>query len=457
MVGAGLAGLRAAETLRREGFPGELLLLGDEDRPPYDRPPLSKEYLAGRLAPERLGLRTAEKLAELRLTLQLGQPVVALDPKEGSLALADGRELRADGVVAASGAFPRTFALSADLQGLFVLRRPEEADALAESLFPPDGFPPDGAAVPGDAAPRRLVVLGAGFIGCEVAATLRARGGVSVTLVDPLPRPLGRALPAGFGELLAAVHHHQGVVFVLGRTPRGLRTSTGRQLPLGRPDQLVPPAALQPGPGSERVTGVLLDDGQELPADAVLVAVGVAPATSWLTGSGLELHDGLVVDPSLRAAPGVVGCGDLVRWPHPLRDGLVRLEHWTNASEQGTAAARALLADAAGDPPPVFQTVPYVWSDQYDLKIQVLGWPEPEDELVPLQGSLDPEIFGDQRQLLAVAVREGRVQGAIGIGLPRPLMLLRPLVQRSAPLAEVRELLNAPAAPPRAAPGPRPG
>ncbi|MCK4177312.1 NAD(P)/FAD-dependent oxidoreductase [Aciditerrimonas ferrireducens] len=456
VVGAGLAGLRAAEALRREGYRGRLVLLGDEDHPPYDRPPLSKAYLAGNLPPERLALRPPEKLAELDLDLQLGRRAAGLEASDHRLVLEDGEELAADGLVLATGALPKTFPLP-PLRGLHVLRRPEDADQLAAALFDPA---PAGA----PERPRRLVVLGAGFIGCEVAATVRERGGVAVTVVDPLAVPLGRVLPEAFGRALQAVHEANGVRFLLGKVPQSLLTDHGRRLPLGRPSTLVAagpaPAAAGASPagggsarapqGQERVQAVVLDD-QEVEADAVLVAVGVAPATGWLAGSGLELDDGLVLDPALRAAPGIVGCGDLARWPHPDGQGLVRLEHWTNAAEQGTQAARALLAEAAGAEPPPFQTVPYVWSDQYDLKIQVLGWPGPEDELVALQGSLDPEDLVETRRLLAGVVRRGRLQGAIGIGLPRPLMLLRPLVQRAAPLAEAVELLS------QGAPGPRPG
>jgi NADPH-dependent 2,4-dienoyl-CoA reductase/sulfur reductase-like enzyme len=244
-----------------------------------------------------------------------------------------------------------------------------------------------------------VAVIGAGFIGAEVAATARGRG-LDVTLLEALPRPLARALPPALGDVVAALHADHGVA---------LRCGVGV-------------AALD---GAGRVEGVRLTDGTRVAADVVVVGIGVAPATGWLAGSGLALRDGVVCDATLAAAPGVVAAGDVARWWHAGLGEELRIEHWTHAVEQGDAAARRLLAgDAGGEP---FAPVPYFWSDQYDRKLQLAGRVRPDDELRLVQGSFE------ERRFVAAAGRAGKLVGAFAMNRPAPLMRLKRLIASGAP------------------------
>lgn len=433
VVGAGLAGLRAAETLRAEGFSGSVVLVAEEGELPYDRPPLSKQYLAGTWGRDRIALRPADKLDALGLDWRLGRRATACDLDDRVVHLDDGATLPFDGLVVATGAWPRTFAATADVEGTHVLRRRADADALAALLRPAGGDAPTGGGSGAGEPPTSraaLVVVGAGFIGTEVAATARQLG-AGVTVVDPLATPLGRALGDAVGDVCAALHRANGVDVRTGVAAAALVTVGGARHPLG--GLVDAPRATATGAGAERVAGVELTDGRVLPADAVLVAVGVAPDTGWLDGSGLLLDDGVVVDAALRAAPGVVAAGDLARWTDAATGDSVRIEHWTNASEQGVVAARTLLA--GGDAAP-YDPVPYVWSDQYDVKVQLIGRPAASDELRVIDGSLGA------RRFVAVYHRQGIVTGAVGFGRPRQLMAVRPLVQRRAPVAEAAALVG---------------
>jgi 3-phenylpropionate/trans-cinnamate dioxygenase ferredoxin reductase subunit len=403
VVGASLAGLRAAEALRREGFTGRLVLVGAEPHLPYDRPPLSKQVLAGTWPEERAGLADAEVLAGLGAEVRLGVPAVALDPDGPGVTLADGTAVSADGVVVATGARPRTLPAMPENPAVGVLRTLDDARRLRQSL---------AAAGPG----AKVVVVGAGFIGAEVAATCataEAFGGVHVTVVEALPTPLAPAVGETVGAALAALHAAHGVA---------LLTGTGV-------------AALHPpgGPGCGRAGRVELHDGTSLPADVVVVGVGVTPNTEWLEGSGLQVQNGLVCDEALFAADRVVAAGDLCRWrwPRAVGEETVRIEHWQLAAEEGVAAARALVAGRDAAIP--FDPVPYFWSDQYGKRIQTLGRPHPDDEVEVVLGDLGPERF------LALYSRQGRLTAALALTMPRPLMLLRPLLEAGASLAEARE------------------
>ena len=383
VVGASLAGLRAVETLRRDGYDGRIVLIGAEPTLPYDRPPLSKQLLAGEVGPDDIALRRAS-YDDLDLELRLGTRAVSLDLAGKHVALDDGGQVAFDGVVLATGSAPRMLPGTPDLEGLFVLRTLEDALAIRATL---------------DANPR-VVVVGAGFIGSEVAATCRLRG-LEVTVLEALPAPLVRGLGPVLGMVCGELHRDHGVDLRLGVGVAGFD-------------------------GTARVERVRLDDGTAVDADVVVVGVGVAPVTDWLEGSGLQLDNGVVCDATLLAAPGVVSAGDITRWPNPLFGGeLMRLEHWTNASEQGVAAARRLLYGDGAAPEP-FAPVPFVWSDQYDRKIQSVGHFRGDDDMAVVHGSLD------ERRFVAVFGRAGRLVGALGFSMPAKLMQYRRMIDEQA-------------------------
>jgi NADPH-dependent 2,4-dienoyl-CoA reductase/sulfur reductase-like enzyme len=379
VVGASLAGLSALEALRGAGYGGELVAVGAEAALPYDRPPLSKQVLQGVWAPEQANLRDAAHYDPLEIDWRLGRRAAALDLDRRAVELDDGEPLPFDGLVIATGASPRTLPDTPPLDGVFVLRTLEDCLALRKDL---EGGP-------------RVCVVGGGFIGAEVAASCRIRG-LEVTVLEALPAPLARAFPAEMGAACAALHRDHGV---------DLRTSVGVE-------------GLE---GSGRVERVRLAGGGSVPADVVVVGVGVVPATGWLESSGLELRNGVVCDQTCAtAAPGVVAAGDIARWPNPLFGEEMRIEHWSNAVEQGAAVAKRLLtSDEAAEP---FAPVPYFWSDQYDTKIQFLGRSAPDDEVAVVDGSLEDGRF------VALFGRAGRLVGALAFNRPRQLMAYRRLI-----------------------------
>jgi NADPH-dependent 2,4-dienoyl-CoA reductase/sulfur reductase-like enzyme len=385
VVGASLAGLRAAETLRTEGFDGVVTLVGAEAHLPYDRPPLSKQLLAGTWEPERVALRQPSAWEPLGLDLRLGTRAVALELDARAVVLADGERLPFDGLVLATGAAPRRLPNQPALAGVHVLRTLDDALALRADL----------------SLASHLVVIGAGFIGLEVAATARARG-LAVTVVEALPAPLVRGLGARMGHALAAVHSDHGVDVRLRAGVAGFV-------------------------GTDRVEGVRLDDGTTVPADVVVVGIGVQAATGWLEGSGLELRDGIVCDATLAAGPpGVYAAGDVARIPHALLGEEVRIEHWTNAAEHGALAARNLLATAAGGTGRAYDAVPFVWSDQFDARLQILGRSGGDDDVEIVHGSVD------ERRFLALYGRRGRLTAALGVSVPRLVMPFRKLLAERA-------------------------
>ena len=377
VVGASLAGLRTAEALRRHGYQGELTLIGAEPHfPPYDRPPLSKAVLTG-APPERL---RAPGEAELGAKLRLGVAAVGLDLAARQVHLADGERLGFDGLVIATGVAPRQpAALRGAPPEVFVLRTLEDALALRAALL----------------RGPRVAVVGGGFIGCEIAAACRALG-LEVTVVEADEQPLRRVLGPRMGRELAALHRDHGTA---------LRTGT-------------PVAGLRPG-------RVLLADGTEVPADVVVVAIGCAPATGWLRGSGLDLTDGVLLDERCAAvgARGVVAAGDVARWPHPLFGETLRIEHWTNAVEQADAAARTLLAGPGGTAEP-YAAVPYFWSEQYGTKIHFVGRATGRPRVV--EGS------PAERRFVAVWTRAGVVCGALCVNRAGRLARYRRLIANRA-------------------------
>lgn len=392
VVGASLAGWNAVRALRAEGFDGALTLVGDELHGPYDRPPLSKDYLAGRVDRDRLDLTAQDDVGALAVDRREGTAAVALDLPGRTVQLDDGASVGFDGLVVATGARVRRLPGTASLAGVHALRTLDDADALRADLAQ---------------ANRRVVVVGAGFIGLEVAATAR-QAGHDVTVVEAAPTPLVRSVGALVGETIAEIHRGHGVDVRLG----------------------VGVAAIE---GSAKVAGVRLDDGTVLPADVVVAGIGVTPATAWLEGSGLTLVDGVRCDGTCLAAPGVVAAGDVAAFPNALFDDeVMRVEHWDHAIAMGAFAARRLLAGDGWDPTERFAPVPFFWSDQYDRKLQSVGRIRPDDRVELLDGDLAEHRF------VTVHVRNGRVVGAFGMNRPRHVMRLRGLIAAGADLDRVR-------------------
>ncbi|NEB03992.1 FAD-dependent oxidoreductase [Streptomyces sp. SID13726] len=360
VVGASAAGLAAVETLRREGYDGTLTLVGDEPELPYDRPPLSKQVLAAEWEPDRLALRTSADLTALDLDLRLGVAATGLELVDRTVRLADGTEVPYDGLVIATGVRPRRL----PGEGAHVLRTLDDALMLRERL----------------ARGRRLVVVGAGFLGAEAAA-VAWRLGAHVTLLEPAAVPLAHAVGARVGQMLAAAHVDRGVDLRCGVTVTEVTED-----------------------------GVRLADGGIVEADEVLVAIGSLPNTRWLEGSGLALGDGVVCDEYCEAAKDVYAAGDVARWYNPLFGTSMRIEHRTNAAEQGMAAARNLLAAPEARKP--FAPVPYFWSDQYDMKIQAYGFLRGHDEVAVVEGDLA------ERRFIAAYRTGDRVSGALAVGVP---------------------------------------
>jgi len=374
VVGGSLAGMAAAQALREGGFDGPVRVVSAEDHLPYDRPPLSKQVLAGEWEPDKATIPVPHE--DLDLDWYLGCRATRLDLGDRRVELDDGRSLGFDGLVLATGAHPRQLPGVGRLGGVHVLRTLDDCLALRDEL---------------DGGPRRVVVVGAGFIGAEVTATCRGRG-LEVTLIEAMPVPLEQALGQEMGAVCGELHRDHGVDARFGVGVEGFN-------------------------GTQRVEGVRLADGSVVEADVVVVGVGVAPVTEWLEGSGLTLDNGVVCDATCLAAPGVVAAGDVARWPNHRFGQVMRVEHWDNALDQGAAAARRLLAgDGPGEP---FEPVPWFWSDQYDRKIQLAGRPGFEDEVRVVEGSVD------ERRFVALYGRQGKLVGVLGMNRPRQVMQFR--------------------------------
>ncbi|GLV78228.1 pyridine nucleotide-disulfide oxidoreductase [Streptomyces hygroscopicus subsp. hygroscopicus] len=362
VVGASAAGLAAAETLRREGYEGTITLIGEEPHHPYDRPPLSKQILGGQWEADRVALRAPADLDALGLELRLGTAATGLDLAGRTVGLADGARVPYDGLVIATGVRPRRLPGDGG-ERAHVLRTLDDALALRDRLGPG----------------RRLVVVGAGFLGAEAAAVARGLG-MEVTLLEPAPVPLAPAVGEPVGRMLAEVHHDHGVALRTGVTVTEVADG-----------------------------GVRLADGTLVEADEVLVSIGSVPNTDWLEGSGLTVGDGLECDEYSAAAPGVYGAGDVARWHNPLFGTAMRIEHRTNATEQGMAVARNLLRPDERRP---FAPVPYFWSDQYDLRIQAHGRLRGHEEIAVVEGALE------ERKFLAAYRCGDRVAGVLAVGMP---------------------------------------
>ena len=337
IVGAGLAGAKAAETLRREGVDGRVVLIGAEPERPYERPPLSKDYLRGEVAREKLYVHGADFYADEQIELRQGRTAVRLNTARRELALDDGERLRYDRLLLTTGAEPRRLGIPGDeLAGVHYLRSVADADGLRRRL--------NGAG--------KLVVVGAGWIGAEVAASARQRG-VEVTVIDPASVPLERVLGAEVGAIYRDIHIDHGVQLLLG---------TG----------------VEAFEGDTAVERVRTSDGRALECDFVVVGVGVQPRTELALQGGLHVDDGICVDEHLQTSmPGVFAAGDVAMTHHPSLGHRVRVEHWANALHQGPFAARSMLGHADA-----YRRVPYFFSDQYDVGMEYAGLARTWDRVV---------------------------------------------------------------------------
>lgn len=392
VVGASLAGLRAVEAARSSGFDGRITLIGVEPHLPYDRPPLSKAYLdelPQGAAPVSTQFRTEETFRdELDVDLLLGVAATALDTDARVVTLGNGRTVEYDALVIATGADARRLPGADRLEGVHTLRTLDDAIAVRAAL--------DKRA--------RAVVVGAGFIGSEVASGARKRG-LSPTVIEALPTPLVRAVGEEMGATLASLHIRNGT---------DLRCGVGV-------------ARIE---GEGRVERVVLDDGTVIPADLVVMGAGAVPGVAWLEDSGLVLDNGIVCDETLwTGAEGVYAAGDVARWHNGTFDRLMRLEHWTSAAEQGAIAARNALNP---DTPEPYLTVPYFWSDWYDVRIQFVGSPA-ADEIVVVE-----DLDTDGR--IVALYREGeRLAGALTVNGQTEIMKYRGRIMKGGSFADALE------------------
>lgn len=389
VVGASLAGMRSAEHLRAQGFDGRLVVVGDEPHLPYDRPPLSKQFLAGTADTASLALGEQADFDDLDAQWHLGVRATGLDTAAGRVALSDGTELSTDGVVVATGGRARTVPGADGLEGVHTVRTIEDTLALRADL---------------SGNPGPVAVVGAGWIGTEVASTCRALG-LEVTVVEAAREPMVRALGPRMAGMCTGLHAEHGVT---------LRCGAGVQEFVSAPS----------GSG-RRVTGLVLADGTRVPAGVVVLGVGMRPAVDWLAGSGLEVGDGLVCDAGLVAsAPNVVAVGDAARY-RSASGQLVRHEHWTNASEQPGTAVRNLLAGATVAE---YRPSRYVWSDQYGCRLQVAGQTEDADEVEVVEGS------EESRSFVAAYRRGGTTTGVFAMNNPKVFTRMRRRLLRPAPV-----------------------
>jgi NADPH-dependent 2,4-dienoyl-CoA reductase/sulfur reductase-like enzyme len=381
IVGASLAGLRAAQELRSQGFDGRLTLIGAESQLPYDRPPLSKGFLLGKTTAEELVLADSGSIEALGADWHRGVRAESLDAAAGSVTLADGKELRVDGVVIATGGEPRHLPGSSGISGVHVLRSVSDAEGLRQHLAD---------------KPDHVTVVGAGFIGAEVASTSRELG-LRVTVIEALDVPLGHVLGTDIGGACARLHRDSGVTLRTGTTV--IRVITDQRT------------------GTPRLVGIELSDGQTLTTDLMVVGIGMRPTIGWLAGSGLHLADGVVTDGGwMTRLPTVVAVGDVACRQHPTATSPRRDEHWTNAKDGPVAAVQNLLA---GRTVTIDHKPAYFWSDQYGVRIQFAGRVSAGDEVDVVEGSPDDCNF------VATYQRDGELTAVVGFNRPREFGILR--------------------------------
>ena len=376
IAGGGLAAQRCCETLRARGYEGRIRIVGDERHRPYDRPPLSKGVLSGDTAPETIAFRPADWYADNRVELLLGDRAVALDPTIRTLTLASGEVLSYESVVVATGSRPRPLPGTEAYPNTHVLRTVDDAVRLRDALGP-------GV---------RLVIIGAGFIGLEVAATA-SLAGAHVTMLEAAPAPLMRVLAPSLADWFVQLHRAAGV------------------------DLLLSAHVARFGEGPGGAEWVQLTDGTQLECDAIAVGIGIVPATEWLEGSGLD-PEGVRVDATgFTGIPGVFAAGDAARAPHPLTGAIERSEQWEAAARQGAQVGRAILGL---DPTP--PALPSFWTDQYGHRIQLVGDAREADEIV-IEGDRDGADF------TALVSRDGSPVAGMAVDQPRAIPAMRRLIE----------------------------
>lgn len=391
VVGASLGGLRTASALRRGGFDGRITLVGAEPHLPYDRPPLSKEVLTGAKQPDDTFFRTEDFFQEQRIELKVGSPATGLDGEARTISLESGEVIPYDFAVIATGARARSLPGTEGIEGVHVMRTLDDAAAIRSSFD----------------RGRRLVVVGAGFIGSEVAASARSRK-MEVTIIEAAPQPLAMAVGAEVGERCARLHNRYGAELRCGIGVKGVE---------------------EPSDGLR----VRLADGSALSCDVVVVGIGVIPNVEWLDGSGIEVGGAVICDRYMRTSlPNVYALGDLASWHNPRFGRRMRVEHWTNTVEQSAAVARNIIKAGKGGAPVAYSGIPYFWSDQYGHRLQLVGRAAGESVFVQ-----DPP---DEPRMLALYRRGDRLSGAFAIDMMGPLMALRRLLFQDASFDEALEL-----------------
>lgn len=375
VVGASVAGLAATSALRAANFDGDITVIGDESHVPYDRPPLSKQFLSGEWDADRFHLPGSD---DPTVDWKLGSRAVALNAATRRITLENGETIDADGVVLATGARARQLPNTHDVPGVFTLRTLDDARALTAAFA---------------TNPERVVVVGAGFVGVEVAATARKRD-LAVSVIEPMAAPLARVLGDEIGAVFTDLHRDHGVDMRVGVGVAEIQTDA-----------------------NGHVARVVLTNGDSIDATLVVVGIGAQPNSEWLKDAGLTIENGVCCDATLHAAPDIVAAGDVANWPNALFDGRrMRIEHWDHAFDQGEHAARALLAGDAAQP---YAPVPWFWSDQYDRKVQLAGVISPDDAVAIVDGSLA------DRRFVALYRRDDRLVGVLGMNRPGHVIGLR--------------------------------
>jgi 3-phenylpropionate/trans-cinnamate dioxygenase ferredoxin reductase subunit len=377
IVGANLTGGAAATTLRTEGFDGEIVLIGAEPHPPYERPPLSKEYLRGEATAESSFLHPEAWYEENGVELRLSTRAIRIDPSESVVELEGGERVRYEKVLVATGGRNRRLSLpGADLEGIHELRTIEDADRIKDD------------AVPG----RRAVVVGAGFIGSEVAASLR-RMAVEVDVVEIFEVPLLRVVGREVGRVYEAIHRDEGVRFHFAQVVERFE-------------------------GTGRVESAVTSRGTRIDCDLVVVGIGIQPNTDVVSGTQVAVDNGIVVDELCRTSvPGIYAAGDVANHYHPVFEQRIRVEHWDNALKQGAAAARSMIG--RGGP---FDDPHWFWSDQYEHNLQYMGFADKWDELV-IRGSVE------QRSFAGFYLKDGVVKAAVGVNRGKDVRRARELIR----------------------------